>query len=103
MSNEGNIHLRSIQKYMQLGITDLVLTRFSDWTSTCTVCDIFFNSTVTKLCRLDVSLYFNVFDSNVSLNPSVFKNGTSGYTRQKYSENNSKHILICNKKSYICK
>ena len=65
---------------MQSGIKKLVLTRFSDSLSTCTLCDIFL-----QVCRNqilwadDVSLCFNVFDSNIKLPPSVFKKGTSDY------------------------
>ena len=64
---------------MQSSIKELALTQFSDLTSTCTICDIFYNSIVTKFCRLDVSLCFNVFDSNIGLTTSVFKKGTSDY------------------------
>ena len=64
---------------MQSDIKELAQTRFSDSTSTCTICNIFYNSIVTKFCGLDVSLCFNVFDSNINLTPSVFKKGTSDY------------------------
>ena len=83
---------------MQFGIKELALTRLSDSASTCTICDIFCNFVVTKFCGLDVSLCFNAFDSNVGVTPSVSKNCTSDYTCQKYSENNSNHTFICNKK-----
>ena len=64
---------------MQSGIKELALTRFSDSASTCRICDIFYDSIVTKFCELDVSLCFNVFDSNINLTPSVFKKGTLDY------------------------
>ena len=65
---------------------------------------IFFGSSIVTTFRgLDGSLCSSVFHTKVGLILSVLKNGTSDYTCQKYSENNSKHALICNKKSYICK
>ena len=79
---------------MQSGIKELGLTQFSDLTSTCKIWDIFYNSMVTKFCWLDVSLCFNVFDSNTGLSPSVFKNGTSGYKNKvKILVNIPGHIL----------
>ena len=45
-----------------------------------------------KFCRLDVSLCFNVFDSNIDLTPSVFKKGTSDY-KVKILVNIPGHIL----------
>ena len=67
------------------------MTRFSDLTSTFTIYDIFYNSIVTKFCGLNVSLCFNVFDSNIGLTPSVFQRGTSDYKNKvKFLEG---HIL----------
>ena len=67
---------------MQADIKELALALLSDLTSTCTICDIFCNSIVTKFCELDVSLCFNGFDSNTGLTPSVFKKGTSDYKKK---------------------
>ena len=79
---------------MQSGIKELVLTRFSDSTSTCTICDIFLQSIVTKLCGLDASLCFNVFGSNINLTLSVFKKGTLDYkSKVKIIVNMPGHIL----------
>ena len=78
---------------MQSSIKELELTRFSDSMSTCTKCDISYNFVVTKFCGLDVSLCFNVFDSNVGRTPTEFNTGTLEYTSQKHNENNSKHAI----------
>ena len=79
---------------MQSRIKELALRRFSDSTSTCTICDIFYNSIVTKFCRPDVSLCFNVFNSNIGLTHSVFKKGTSDYKiKVKIIVNMPGHIL----------
>ena len=80
----------------------MALIRFSLNIYLCNFVIFFYNFIATNFARLDVSLCFNVFDSNVGLNTSVSKNNTSGYTCQKYSENNSRHTLICNKKPRIC-
>ena len=82
---------------MQVGITKLPVPRFSDSKSTCTLYDIFLPLYRNQIFGLDISICFDVLDSNVGLTPSVFKNGTSDYTYQKYSKNNRKHALICNK------
>ena len=81
---------------MQVGITKLPVPRFSDSKSTCTLYDIFLPLYRNQIFGLDISICFDVLDSNVGLTPSVFKNGTSDHTYQKYSKNNRKHALICN-------
>ena len=54
----------------------------------------FYNSRVTSFCRLDVSLFFNVFDSNINLTASVFKKGTWEYKNKvKIIVNMLEHIL----------
>ena len=91
---------------MQSGIKELGLTRFSDAIFERFLVQyamIFYNSVAAKFCGLDTSLCFSVFDSKVGFTPSVFKNDTSDYSCKKYSKNNCKRVLICNKKSYIYK
>ena len=93
MTNEESIYSHSIQKQMQSGIKELALTRLSELTSTCIICDFFYNSILTKFCGLDVSLCFNVFDSNIDLTPSVFQKSTSDYK--------NKVIILANIPGYI--
>ena len=65
---------------MQVGITKLPVPRFSDSKSTCTLYDIFLPLYRNQIFGLDISIFFDVLNSNVGLTPSVFKNGTSDYT-----------------------
>ena len=69
---------------MQSGIKEFGLTRFSDSTSTCTICDIFLQLYSNQFYGLDVSLCCNILTSNIGLTPSKEVHQTIK------SENNSK-------------
>ena len=54
----------------------------------------FYNSIATKFCRLDLSLFLNVLNSNIDLTPSVSKKGTLDYKiKVKIIVNMRGHIL----------